>query len=813
MIKNYLTIALRSFLRQKGFALINILGLSIGLASVLLIFLYINDELTYDTMHPRHETTYRLGFTGVNQDGTEFQAGLVPGAWALQLKEQLPDVKEALRYFWTGYPVSVSDQDNDKILLTEEMYWVEPTYPEVLHFNVLKGDRNGFSGTQNSMAIAESVARQFFGDQDPIGETLIFRHPWMTNGEEVGVVVTTVFEDYPANSHVKPKYLVNYNTLGRFFNNGFDNFMNSWGNGWLYSYIVTAPNADPNQILERLNQMLDTNLGEDAQNFEPLIIKVSDIHFDTAVSWTTEGPGDLSCIFIFGSIALLILVVACINYMNLATARSAKRSKEVGMRKSFGSSRKQLMFQFFNESFLTAFIALLLAVLLVIIVLPVFNDLAYKNFTVGSVFSGKILLILFAIMVFVSFMAGSYPAIYLSGFKPIEVLKSKFVAGKSTELFRRILVVIQFSISIILIISTFVVMMQMSFLRNSKLNERGDQILSIRYGGTAPNERYQTFKNLVLQDPDVSHVTMANHLPRQNYFGGINSALTFPDISSEPYNWSMLNVDFDFPGTYDLEFIAGRDFSAQNLADSNAFILNETAVRNLNVDLDKVMGMAVSVAVGEDRSIDGKVIGVVKDFPYRSMHETIGPLAISAIPHFIDKIVYVKLPAKGISEKIASLHEKWKEIFPGVGFDYWFISEEFGRMYETEERMAGLIKNFSILAIFIACMGLFGLASYLAERRTKEIGIRKVMGASSGQMVILLFTSFARLLAVSAVVALPVAYLLMNSWLQNFVYNVGLSWWVFVLSIVLVTLLTVVTVGYESLKASLANPVDVIRYE
>ena len=275
----------------------------------------------------------------------------------------------------------------------------------------------------------------------------------------------------------------------------------------------------------------------------------------------------------------------------------------------------------------------------------------------------------------------------------------------------------------------------------------------------------------------------------------------------------MLNVDFDFPKTYDLEFIAGRDFSSQNLADSNAFILNETAVKNLNVGLEEVMGMAVSVAVGEDRSIDGKVIGIVKDFPYRSMHETIGPLAISAIPHFIDKIVYVKLPTDGVSDKIASIHEKWKEIFPGIGFDYWFISDEFGRMYEAEERMSGLIRNFSILAIFIACMGLFGLASYLAERRTKEIGIRKVMGASSGQMVSLLFAAFARLLAISVIVAIPIAYFLMNGWLQNFVYNVGLAWWVFVLSVGLVTLLTVITVGYESLKASLANPVDVIRYE
>ncbi|MDN5211586.1 ABC transporter permease [Fulvivirgaceae bacterium BMA12] len=813
MIKNYLTIALRNFLKQKGFAFINILGLAIGLASSLLIFLYINDELSYDTIHPHYENTYRLGYTGVRQDGTEFQASGVPGAWAAQLKEQLPDVKEALRYFWAGYPASVNDKDNDKILLTETLFWVEPTYPEVLNFKVLKGDRRSFSETRNSLAISRNIAKQFFGDADPIGKTLVYKHPWMTGNEEIQVVVTTVFEDYPSNSHIKPNYLVNYHTLNGLFDNGIEDFLNNWERGWLNSYIVTTPNADSDQLLKQLNQMLQTNLGENAINYKPILRKVSDIHFDNVTPWTTDGPGDLSYIYIFGSIALLIILVASINYMNLATARSAKRSKEVGMRKSFGSSRKQLMFQFFSESFITTLAALLLAVILVIVALPLFNDLAHKSFTINAIFSSDALIILLVTMLVVSLMAGSYPAVYLSGFRPIEVLKTKFVSGKNTEFFRRMLVVVQFSISIILIISTIIVVMQMSYIRSSKLSEQGDQILSIRYGGTAPSDRYQTFKNLVLQDSDIDRVTMANHLPRQSFFGGINETFTFPDVSSEPYVWSQLNVDFDFPKTYDLEFVAGRDFSAQNLADSNAFILNETALQHLNIGFDQALGMAASVEVNDNESVDGKVIGVVKDFPYRSMHETIGPLVISARPHPIDKIVYVQLSSEGINEKIASLHEKWKEIFPGIGFDYWFVSEEFGRMYQAEERMAGLIKNFSVLAIFIACMGLFGLASYMAERRTKEIGIRKVMGASSGQMVTLLFSTFAKLLAFSAVVALPLSYFLMNSWLQNFVYHVGLSWWVFVISILLVTLLTVITVGYESLKASMANPVDSIRYE
>ncbi len=808
MLKNYLTIAFRSFLKQKGFAFINILGLAIGLGAAVLIFLYIVDETSFDTIHKAPDRTYRIGAERVPDDGNTFTATGVPAVWSSQLKAEYPDVEEAAKFLWLGYPVSLAYKEADKIFLTEDLLWVEPTFPKVFYFNMVQGNAEKVFELPNAVVLTQTAANRFFGTDDPIGKTLVLKH-WITNNQEVNVTVTGVIEDFPSNSHIQADYLVNYNLLAS-ANPGFNNFLTQWGNGFFSSYIVLKEGADINKISEGLTQLLATNLGEEAREFKPFFRKITDIHFDSEVEWVNEGAGDISYIYIFGSIALLILIIACINYMNMATARSAKRSKEVGMRKSLGSRRAQLIAQFMSESLLMTFFALILSFFIVILVLPYFNDIAQKSFTIASLVNPRMLLTLAGIVVFVALVAGSYPALYLSGFNPVEVLKGSFVAGRRSEAFRKGLVVFQFCISLILIICAGIVMKQMHFLSTSKLNESGEQLLSIRYGDNAPAERYQAFKNKVLEDADIAQVTMANHLPRQDYFGGINTVFVFPDVNNQEYEWSQLNVDFDFPQTFGLELITGRDFSKENQADSSALLLNEAAVRNLGITTEEAVGMSV---MNNDNNEMSRVIGVVKDFPYRSMHQTIGPLIISARPHSIDKIVYVKLPAGKVQEKIASLESQWKEVYPNLGFDYWFVSDEFSRMYASEERMAGLTQGFSVLAILIACLGLFGLASYLAEQRTKEIGIRKVLGASIVQVLFLLFSTFFIMFAIACLIAMPLAYWLMHTWLQNFVYHISIEWTIFLLSVLIVGLLTVFTVGYETIRASLANPVDAIRHE
>jgi putative ABC transport system permease protein len=811
MIKNYLKIALRNFSKQKTFSFINISGLAVGLAGALLIFAYVDDELNYDTVHPFAENTYQIG-TQYFEEGNENKYAAAPAMWSSQLKEQYPEVKSILRTNWFGYPFSVELREKDKIILTEEMYFVEGNYKDVLYFDIIEGDQENALKETNSIALSESAKNRIFGDETAVGKMLIIKHPFATSNKEINLIVTAVYKDYPDNTHFKPGYLVNMQAMKGVIEWGnYDEMFTNWLGGWMSSYVVLNENANIELIEKGLQKMVHENLGEEqAENFIPFLRNVKDLHFDTEVEWSSEGSGDMTYVYIFGSIALFLILIASINYMNLATARSIKRSREVGLRKVMGSRRSQLIFQFINESFLTTLLSLLFSFVIIFLALPVFNSLAQKGFEFSSFFNIRIIIVVLAVLIIVALLAGSYPAFFLSKFNPTDVLKGGKIKKKGSDTLRKTLVIVQFSISFFMVIGTGVLLKQINFLKNSKLNEQGEQIISVRYGGTAPAEKYPVFKHAVEQDNNINGVTMANHLPRQNYFGGIGVVIKVPEVSDQEYDWSELNVDFNFPKTFDLEFLAGRDFNSESAADSSACLLNESAVKNLGVDISEVLGMTIEDPES-DRS--ATVIGVVKDFPYRSMHQSIGPLRISARPHPVDKIVYIKLPAENMQEHIQKIEAQWKEIYPGIGFDYWFLDQEFGKMYKSETRMSDLTESFSVIAIFIACMGLFGLASYMTEQRTKEIGVRKVLGATVSQILILFISTFLRMLLISAVIAVPFAVFLMNEWLQQFVYHISIDWIIILSAVGLVFGLTVITVGYELLKASTANPVDAIRYE
>ncbi|MGK7396302.1 MAG: ABC transporter permease [Candidatus Cyclobacteriaceae bacterium M3_2C_046] len=810
MLKNYLIVAFRNLTKQKAYAFINVFGLAIGLASAILIFLYIIDELSYDTIHQQSQNTYRIGATRTFDDGNQTNMAGVPGGWGPKLMELYPEVEKSMRYFWAGYPASVAFQEADKVLLTEEIYWVEPSYPEVLYFDVVYGNAEKAFDLPKSIVITASAARRFFEDENPVGKTLVVRHPFVTQNQDLNLMVSAVIADYPSNSHLKPEYLVNFNALRPFFQGQFDQYFSNMSQGFVSTYIITRADANIEQLNQGLKSMSDEHMGQLADQVSPFLRNITDLHFDQEVNWVNQGGGNILYVYIFGSIALLIIVIACINYMNLATAKAAKRSREVGLRKSFGSNKIQLMFQFYNESLLTSLLSLILALFLVIILLPYFNDLAQKSFTISALWNKWLILSLLGILLFVTFVSGSYPAIYLSRFKPSDVLKGQFSSGKGAERFRKVLVVTQFVISMVFIISTIFILRQMKFIQSSKLNESGDQIVSIRYGGIAPANKYQTFKNQTLQEAAVDDMTLGNHLPRLDYFGSINNTIQFPDVNNEEYQWSQLNVDFEFPQTFELEIIAGRDFDQSNVADSSAYLLNQTAVQALGLSPEEAVGLEI---LEVQPGINGKIIGVVEDFPFRSMHQAIGPLVISGRPHPVDRIVYVKLPAARVQTTLSALEKSWKQVFPGIGFDYWFLDQEFGRMYASEAKMADLTRSFSILTILIASLGLFGLASYTAEQKTKEVGVRKVLGASIPQILFLLIISFLKILVIACLFAVPLAYLLMNNWLQNFVYHVPLDGVVFLFSILGIFLLTIITVAYEIIKVSAINPVNALRYE
>jgi putative ABC transport system permease protein len=822
MIRNYLLIALRNFQRQKLFAFLNMFGLAMGLACAILIFLYVSDELRYDTMQPNYKNTYRIGATFKNKDGQTFDNTVSPGFWLKQLKDTRSEVMDATRIDYIGYPTSLNYKAGDKIVLTEQIKWAEPNFDKVLAFDLVKGNGQKMFENFYTMVLSETGARKIFGNADPMGKTISVKHTWATRDKEIDVVVTGVYRDYPSNSHFKPLYILNVNAL-RAAHEDFADYMEGtrFGNNsdleFFENYIVLKPGADTTRVKNALNTLAE-QLGQSDSGFvasgwkvSAFITPVSELHFDQKNLWEDGVQGNKNYLLIFSAVALLVLIIACINYMNLATARSARRAREVGLRKSLGSSRTEIAKQFYWESALMCLGSLLIAFILVIVFLHPFNLLAHKSFTIASLFNPYMIAIVTGIVFFMAFISGSYPAVYLSAFKPVDVLKGQVVKGKGAELFRKTLVTIQYTVALVLIMSTFIVVRQMQHMQTTKLNEHGSQLLSIRYGGTAPQEKFKVFKHAVLQDKDIQYVTTGNHLPRLNYFGWIGTTVKFPGIEDKDLQWNQLNVDFDFPKTYQLEFIAGRDFDNNRREDSGAVILNETAVKALNRTPERMIG-ANLVAVN-DSNRAAKVIGVVKDFPFRSMHQPIEPLILNPHVHFIDRIAYIKLPPGKFQEKISSIEKKWKEIYPGVGFDYWFVSDEFNRMYVAEQRVSSLAKSFAILAILITALGVFGLAAYTAEQKTKEVGIRKVLGASVQNVVTSFLWLFLKIFMIAGVIAMPVAYFMAYKWLQDFAYRSSISPLIFVASLTGLLVITLLTVSYTTIKAARTNPVKSLRSE
>jgi putative ABC transport system permease protein len=832
MIFNYLVLALRNLKKQRGFAFVNTLGLAIGLASAMFIFLYVRDELTFDTFHPYADHTYRMGYSIDFPNGDHESYPASPAGWDNYIKETYEGIGEISSFDVTGMPTSLHYVEADRIVLTEDIIWAEPNLGKVLRIPVISGDRENPLRELNSILVCESAAKELFGNDDPVGKLISLSHTYQTRGEKVEMMVTGVYQDFPSNTHLRPKYICNILSLKPFVEDletRLNTAMGDGNNGWWSQSLIVVNDESKIPLiqddLEKKAKEIIARLNFDF-TFKPLIKKITDVHFDQEIDWgISHKSADKKYVMVFVTIAFLILVVACINYINLSTARAASRAREIGLRKTFGGFRFQVFIQFMTESFVMVLISALLALAIVWLFIPGFNSMTGKTFTVMHLFQPSMILIMAGVVATVTLLAGSYPAIFVSSFQPASVLKGKFAFGRGSTAFRQVLTTVQFIVAVTLLVGTVIVVRQMDLMRNSKLNEAGRQTVSIRYGGftgIANDEKYLAFKTRVTQDPEIVAVTLANHLPRLDFFGPINMQMQFPEVGEEKHDWFQLNGDFDFPKTFSMKIIAGRDFDHNNIADSTAILLNESAVKSLNLTPIEMIGKTVIRPANElgYRQIDstaapitGIVIGVVEDFPYKSAHAKIDPLAISPKPHGFDRIIHVRLPAGKMGEKIAFLERTWKEVFPDFGFDYWFIDEEFARMYENETQVAELTEKFSALAILITCVGLYGLASFLSEQRTKEIGIRKTMGASNGQVLTLLLSVFAKLLGIACVIGVPVAWYFSNQWLSTFVYQTPVSFVVLAGSVLLIAAITFVTVGYESLKASMANPVKALKYD
>ncbi|MCW5910422.1 MAG: ABC transporter permease [Cyclobacteriaceae bacterium] len=841
MIANYTLLAVRNLLRQRGYSLVNIFGLAVGLAAAICILLYVNDELTFDRMHPNAESLYRLGLSYQLSSGETGSGGYAPAGWDNYIQSNYEEVSAITSFIRRGMPTSVHHIPTDKIVLAEDddcFTWAEPSITDILSIPIVRGAQTSPLKEIHSIMLTEQAAYEIFGEEDPIGKILTVSNMFATNNQKVDLMVTAVMKDFPSNTHLAPKFMANILALSPFnenMENQLNTFMGAGGNAFYSeSFFVCKDEKKIEAIMDDLQKRAnEIDLGPEIEiKLTPMVRRITDVHFDKGVDWAQRKSVDIKYIYVFVTIAFLILVVACINYINLATARSATRAREIGLRKTFGGIRPQLFFQFMMESFVLVLLSSMLAVLLIVLLMPQFNALTHKTFSYTHIFNTEMLLIMGGVILIVTLLAGGYPALFVSGFQPAVVLKGKFSFRKGSNVFRQALTTVQFGVAVILLSGTFIVVNQMDLMRYSKLNEAGNQIVSIRYGGfsaspagrqgSATDAQYQSYKNLILQDPQIEDVTLANHLPRQDNFPTQDMQVEFPDLSDQKFEWFQLNGDFNFPQTFNLKIIAGRTFDLENVADSSAVLLNESAVRSLNTTPEDIIGKEVvrpriapsfSPPDATQQPVHGTVIGVVQDFPFRSVNFKIDPLVIAPKPHGNDRIIYVRMPVENMAQKMGELEKKWKQVFPDYGFHYWFIDDEFGRMYANEVRVAALVEKFSWLAILVACVGLYGLASFMAEQRTKEIGIRKTLGASNGQILLLLLTVFGKLLLIASIVGVPVAYFLTRNWLENFVYRTPLSVTVFGGALVVIAVITLITVGYETLKAAIANPVKAIRHE
>jgi putative ABC transport system permease protein len=585
MLFNYLLLAGRNIARQRGYALINTLGLSVGLVAALFILMYVRDELTFDTHHPHASQTYRIGWsiTGPNGDHNAFPAS--PAGWDDYLKNKFACITQSASYTAEGMPTTVDYAAQNKKILTEDIIWAEENLFDILAVDMIQGGKDALKPV-NGILLSETAAKDLFGDDDPMNKTLTISHRWVTDNKKIDMQVSGVYRDFPSNTHIHPRYVCNILSLKAVTPDLENMLKTAMGTGernfWMSTLLVCTDESQlpaiQADLQDRTNEVV-AFFNEPGVKAEPVLRKITDVHFDQSIDWSTSHKSaNRKYLSIFITIALLILVVACINYINLATARSVTRAREIGLRKTFGGKRGQLFFQFMAESFLMVAAAMLLALLLGMVLLGPFNEVTGKHFSVAHLFSPGMLGMAAGITGVVTLLAGSYPALFVSGFQPAAVLKGRFSFRKGSNTFRQFLTTLQFSMAIMLLVGSVLVVQQMNLMRDSKLNEAGRQVLSIRYGGfsgPATDEQFGVFKERVLRDRDIQAMTLANHLPRLDYFGPINMEMQFPEISAEKRPWFQLNGDFDFAKTFQMKIIAGRDFNHALPTDTAAVLLNQ----------------------------------------------------------------------------------------------------------------------------------------------------------------------------------------------------------------------------------------------
>ena len=818
MIKNYFKIAWRNIKRQKGYTFINIAGLAIGMAVCILILMFVRDELSYDTHHEHKDRIYRIERQWFAADGSMRGALCsVAPSFVPFLENEFPEMEHIVRMLGTGETlISLGDTN----FVEERFYYAEHDIFEVFTIPLIKGDPKTALENPNSLVLSESMALKYFGDEDPMGKLM------KVGSSKEGYQVTGIMEDVPKNAHLHFDLLASFITLKgiqTYHRDGSDYFFGTtnFSDNVTYVYMRLAENTDPKEVASRIPGFLDSHLPsaeDDSGNiFKPsqwnnlILRKVTDIHLRSHTNNELEANGDIRYVTLFTLIAIFILSIACINFMNLSTARAVKRAKEVGLRKVVGANRRLLITQFLGESLLIALLAMVLALVIVAVLLPYFSAFSGHDLGFNLLINPLGLFILISVFLITGLAAGLYPSFYLSAYKPATILRGELSRGTRGTIIRKALVVFQFAISAVLIICVGVVFKQMRFLQNADLGYQRENIVMIPADRTV-RENWWDIKQELLKNPRILAATTSKRAPSGRLLDAPGFRIEINgEVLNNPFSMPHNRAEHDFFKTYGMKIVAGRDFSAEIPTDeSEAFIINETAVRRLGLNSpEEAIGAPLSTWAP---NLTGRVIGVVADFNYESMHHEIIPM-LTYIRIIEANTASLRISAGNIQETIAYVQSVWDQFNPGYSISYTFLDERLSELYRNEVRMMQMFGYFSILAIFIACLGLFGLASFTTEQRTKEIGVRKVLGATLSNIVTLLSKEYSKWVLFANIIAWPVAYFGMKIWLQNFAYRVNIGLTIFILTALLTFLIALLTVSYQSVKAALGDPAQALRYE
>ena len=789
MLISLIKSALRHILKHPGYSFLNILGLTLGISSALFLIIYVADEASYDRYHEKGDRIYRVS-SKITEPDDQFTWVVAQIPFGSQVVQNYPEVQSFVRFI--NMPRSLYKYE-EKEFNEEDFYYVDSTLFDIFTYKVLKGDVKRAIREPNKIVLTEKIARKYFGKTDPVGKTL-------TTGT-ISFEVTGIIQDVPSNSHFRFDALAARNNLPK--------QIGSWGNFGVFTYLLFPENfnvkAFENKMQEMYGEFMKPIFGAMNIKIEYVLEPIKRIHLYSTNPGEPEPTGSITYVYIFAIVAVFLILIAAMNYMNLATARSTRRAREVGLRKVVGSHRRFLILQFLSESVVFTVVSLLLSIFVLILLLPKFNLLAGKSFDLNVIYSPVVLLTLLGIVIIVGIFGGSYPAFFLSRFSPVTVLKGEITQGSAGSLFRKILVVIQFSVSVVMIICTLVVFRQLNYLKTMDQGFDQKNVLSLQLN-RAMVRKYPVLKQILLKNSNIKYVSSTNTPVGEGSGKLLFNVETDQGMSQRGVNFAI--VDHDFIKALGINIIKGRDFQEDMPSDTlTAVIVNETFVKRMNWSepLDK------KVEAGNGNFVRARVIGVMKDYHQTGMYNGIESLLLAY--RIRNNVVYIKLSDRDIKQTMSYIEEKWKEVYPDQPYSYTFLSERFNRQFEADEKRGFIFTLFTILAILIACLGLFGLASYMVEQRTKEIGIRKVFGANENVILRLISRDFLLLVSIGIVIAFPVAYYFMNNWLHNYVYRTKIGFSLFIIAGLLTILITFITISYKAYQAAVMNPARSIRTE